>query len=243
MNDRLPSKATVFFCLLGGALLTAISSWALRIASPPGDRIRTPSTAFSVLSHDGRNPPIISVVTQKSPGVLTTTAFSGQFGDRWGKISVEPNLSNPTLLKIRSIRATPTRNIGSVTDIESGFPLRAMTHSLEVDAFNFLATGPTTVVRINSIRVWVPSWFAANSRGPVPYDLPLRPLPLGFAINTLFYATLVFFTFETLGWARRARRRTRGLCARCAHSLQGLPEAAPCPECGRAPRVTTPPKA
>ena len=64
------------------------------------------------------------------------------------------------------------------------------------------------------------------------HSIPLRPLPLGFAINTLFYAALILIPWELAGWGVRARRRRRALCPRCAHSLAGLPDHAPCPECG-----------
>ena len=69
--------------------------------------------------------------------------------------------------------------------------------------------------------------------------LPLRPLPLGFAINTLFYAALILIPWELAGWGVRARRRRRALCPRCAHSLAGLPTNAPCPECGTPPKHGT----
>lgn len=61
--------------------------------------------------------------------------------------------------------------------------------------------------------------------------IPLRPMPLGFMANTLFYATpfLLLFGFPAL---RRRRRRRRGLCAWCAYDRAGMSAEKVCPECG-----------
>ncbi|MCA9283328.1 MAG: hypothetical protein H6812_01395 [Phycisphaeraceae bacterium] len=59
--------------------------------------------------------------------------------------------------------------------------------------------------------------------------MPLRPLPLGFTINTLFYAALVFFPLFGISALKRHRRIRRGHCTNCAYDLAGLPI---CPECG-----------
>ncbi len=59
---------------------------------------------------------------------------------------------------------------------------------------------------------------------------PLRPIWPGFAINTLFYATLLWL----LAWGpfplRRSLRLRRGLCPTCAYPMG---ESAVCTECGR----------
>ena len=61
--------------------------------------------------------------------------------------------------------------------------------------------------------------------------LPLRPIWPGFAVNTIFYATLLWlFIFAAYALRRRARRK-RGLCVACGYDLRGnLPQG--CPECG-----------
>ena len=59
---------------------------------------------------------------------------------------------------------------------------------------------------------------------------PIMPLPLGFAVNTLFYASLL--GAPVLGYAalKRRRRAKRGLCTGCAYDVTGVDV---CPECGR----------
>ena len=63
--------------------------------------------------------------------------------------------------------------------------------------------------------------------------LPLRPIWPGFAINTVFYASILWLF--TLGpfTARRMIRRKRGLCTKCGYDLRNV-EHEKCPECGAA---------
>ena len=64
-----------------------------------------------------------------------------------------------------------------------------------------------------------------------PYVLPLRPIWPGFAVNTVFYATLLWlFIFAAYALRRRARRK-RGLCVACGYDLRHVEHDA-CPECG-----------
>jgi hypothetical protein len=64
--------------------------------------------------------------------------------------------------------------------------------------------------------------------------LPARPLPLGFALNTLFYAAVVLGMVECVAFARRRVRRGKGRCPSCGYDRAGLAEGAACPECGDA---------
>jgi hypothetical protein len=65
--------------------------------------------------------------------------------------------------------------------------------------------------------------------------LPLRPIWPGFAINTLFYAAILWVMFATPFAIRRWRRVKGGLCQNCGYDLRGsggTTGAALCPECG-----------
>jgi hypothetical protein len=65
--------------------------------------------------------------------------------------------------------------------------------------------------------------------------MPTRPLGAGFAINTIFYAAIVWGLFAVPGVIRRrigGVRRKRGQCAACGYSRRGTPQSEKCPECG-----------
>jgi hypothetical protein len=51
--------------------------------------------------------------------------------------------------------------------------------------------------------------------------LPLHPIWPGFAINTIFYAAILYALFAVPGAVRRRVRKRRGQCASCGYSLQG----------------------
>src|SRR5262245_55524052 len=59
--------------------------------------------------------------------------------------------------------------------------------------------------------------------------LPTRPIWSGFAINTMFYAAIVWMLFAAPFALRRWRRIRGGLCPACAYPV-GASEA--CTECG-----------
>ncbi|MEE8154336.1 MAG: hypothetical protein V3T53_05190 [Phycisphaerales bacterium] len=61
--------------------------------------------------------------------------------------------------------------------------------------------------------------------------LPLRPIWPGFAINTIFYAVVLWLLTLAPLTARRLIRRKRGACIRCGYDLRG-DFSAGCPECG-----------
>ena len=66
---------------------------------------------------------------------------------------------------------------------------------------------------------------------PSPRRLPLEPIPLGFALNTLLYFVILFTVALGAGSARGAWRRGRRRCPRCNYDLSSSPGR--CPECGR----------
>ena len=73
--------------------------------------------------------------------------------------------------------------------------------------------------------------FAAGLQiGPASI-LPLRPLWLGFTVNTLFYAAILWTLFVAPFATRRLIRKRRGKCVRCGYDLTGM-EHEVCPECG-----------
>ena len=61
--------------------------------------------------------------------------------------------------------------------------------------------------------------------------LPLRPIWPGFAINTVFYAAILWLLMFGVFTTRSLIRRKRGHCIKCSYDLRGAEHEA-CPECG-----------
>jgi hypothetical protein len=68
-------------------------------------------------------------------------------------------------------------------------------------------------------------------------ELPRQPVWPGFAINTLFYAGILYLLFAVPFTIRRHRRVRRGLCPKCAYPV-GTSEV--CTECGAAVKRRSP---
>ncbi len=70
---------------------------------------------------------------------------------------------------------------------------------------------------------------------PPTYDsgvmVPIRPVRPGFALNTIFYATLLWLLIPGPFALRRFLRVRRGLCPKCAYPMG---ESSVCTECGGA---------
>ncbi len=68
---------------------------------------------------------------------------------------------------------------------------------------------------------------------PRTYDsgvmVPIRPVWRGFALNTLFYAAILWLLIPGRFVLRRFLRVRRGLCPKCAYPMG---ESSVCTECG-----------
>ncbi len=72
--------------------------------------------------------------------------------------------------------------------------------------------------------------FLPSDRG-LPRAVPLRPIWTGFAVDTLFYATILWLLIPGPFVLCRFVRLKRGLCVKCAYPMG---ESAVCTECGKA---------
>lgn len=115
----------------------------------------------------------------------------------------------------------PMRHMTSlrpVHAVETGFPFPAMT---SIHWSEHWDSQPSMYQ--HGLGLPPPNPFTEAKR------LPLRPLPLWFAINALVYALSVIFVHAMWCEARERWRAGRGRCAGCGYELAGLEV---CPECG-----------
>ncbi len=129
-------------------------------------------------------------------------------------------------LRMLAMSMTPTSNVLAYT-FSAGWPCRsvcATTLGMGNDVVDVFKSSRTDGIRLTGLD------FDNENLVRV---LPLRPLLPGFAINTIFYAAILWLIFIVPFALRRQRRINRGLCPQCAYDLRGRsPQSNTCPECG-----------
>ena len=113
-------------------------------------------------------------------------------------------------------------------EIAAGWPLRC----LERYPIFFPDLSPFYNEERTVIQAGIPLPPLLEWIHPLPNrTLPIRPVPAGFTLNTLFYAALLWLLIPGPFVLRRFLRLRRGLCPKCAYPMG---ESAVCTECGRA---------
>ena len=107
-----------------------------------------------------------------------------------------------------------------------GWPVLSMCCHIDFD-YN----APPSSFRSNDGIILAPYTGVATASVRVR-ALPLRPIWRGFALNTIFYALILWLPI--CGWRdiRRLIRRKRGLCPACGYDLRHADHDT-CPECGQ----------
>lgn len=124
--------------------------------------------------------------------------------------------------------------------------------SVEASGFPFLALASIhrrtpSLTREHAWSIPLPGnrmrTLGERSYGPsAPCTLPLRPLPLGFLLDTLLFAAGWYALLFLHSALRRTLRRRRNQCPHCGYSRGGISSETPCPECGTVrtiPRTVT----
>ena len=106
-----------------------------------------------------------------------------------------------------------------------GWPFRSLARdSCNKEGFSDWPVGPRRV------QGWRGGWMPGeDSRRLEPLILPLVPLPIGFTLNSVLFATAGYGAAHAYRRARASRRARRGRCTQCGYPVEQL---AKCPECG-----------
>jgi hypothetical protein len=117
---------------------------------------------------------------------------------------------------------------GTPVRIAAGWPFFALQGGFVSPSRNFNTFAPFGAERlVDAIKL--PAWLASRP-GMSDRRLPLAPIWPGSAINTLFYAAILWLLFAAPFALRRMRRTKRGLCPACAYPV-GASDL--CTECGK----------
>ena len=93
-----------------------------------------------------------------------------------------------------------------------------------------LASLHQEVVGQNAGTSWGLRLGASQGFLGLPRVLPLRPIPVGFAVNTIFYAAVFWLLIPGPFVLRRFIRVKRGRCPACAYPTG---QSDVCSECGK----------
>ena len=218
----------VFLLLLLGAIVNIAVAWGLAIAfgrdDEVGSRMNSRPTVFvdrhavpaRLLDNAYWPPP--STVAKIASHTFSTPGFEQVWYEPWQEIDL-PGLAGTS--KARTLFVN-TNDYSRLVVVCVGWPAHSMRD---------LVVHP----RAHRTASHQCGWRVAKAIASDLY-LPLRPIWPGFAVNTVFYAAVLWFLWMTPFAVRRwwgGRRIRRGLCPKCGYDLRGSPpHADACPECG-----------
>jgi hypothetical protein len=120
----------------------------------------------------------------------------------------------------------------------SGWPLKSMR------SVSRLAAVGAPLQWHGSLRILSETAYKSRAaRGPQLGCIPVFPVPLAFAADTLLFAAFWSVPLVLPAMIRTRARRHRGRCMRCGYDLRNAPPTSNerCPECGATPaRLTSP---
>ncbi len=194
-----------FCCLLIGILVTLLVAWWTAAAVETGELQREASPSeHHQLWWRRRAPEAFS----QSPERLSR---SFGFGIEFVFLSAPPQ----NLPEARS-RGRPKILAEKCIRIRSGWPFFAMEGATWVS--------PALNLYTKSNLIDLPAFL--SPRRPT---VPLRPLLLGYALNSCIFALISLASMTVFNVVRRRVRVRRGLCPNCGYPAGPSPQ---CPECG-----------
>jgi hypothetical protein len=193
----------VLLLLTGGAIINVAVAWAFALWEP----------------YQSTNP---TDVKSKAPDIFAAHGIQISADDDFYAVQGHgPGLTITSAI----IESDQPSRILMLT--EAGWPQRSLSGVFEMAT----AMGSAPVTSFHHAIELSPRIRARNPEMPqLAYVLPLRPKWPGFAVNTIFYAAILWLLFVAPGFARRRIRARRGLCPACAYPIGTNPL---CTECGK----------
>lgn len=223
----------IAICLLLGAVVNVAVAWGCAAFSDRPEGLGVPES-WQVDSWHCDSPTregsTWHVSTAELPGAYRVTAWSvppRRPGDwlvthprRATRLVSDPADELPDWVQsvVSNEIGGPERSNGLIVIDARGLPLRAL---------YFVGYAPEQVI---SGGLPVPGW-RGESLFRSASALPYRLVWPGFAVNTLFYAAILWLLIASCLALRRFLRLRRGLCPKCAYPMG---ESAVCTECGGA---------
>ena len=219
----------ILLFLLAGAVVNVAVAWALAAIVDDPDLYGSESTS-AFLRLEPADPDGIKWEVHSSSTIGTTAIQSFRWrGDPQQGLLMHDDSTNPSQLIPASF------SLGTLPGpieferrwfTSRGWPMRALW--CEEEAWLESAGNRTRLGASGGAAL--PDW-GPRSRFGYPRVLPLRPIWIGFAVNTILYWLILLCPAWALIALRRHIRRHRGRCLKCGYNLRGEFDAA-CPECG-----------
>ena len=157
-----------------------------------------------------------------------TAEFAGVLEQRRGPgWSLRHFLGGPAVRLVGGGFQTGDEPFEIASRLHAGAPVRSLTGS------HWTRYGSDAVPKTTRrVSLWEQGWPSSRYTPAVAAGgVPLRPLWPGFAVNTIFYALILWLPVRGTFHLRRHIRRKHGLCVACGYDLRHADHDA-CPECG-----------
>jgi len=247
---------TIMVCLLLGAVINVAVAWGFVFWTPMMPTTSSPIGAWPV-EVPADWPPAESIVTNRDHGLILRTYIGTNSIARFGTLRRPLNEAKERAWAIDdpARRSSTARsaidefsqssfeapNISAqIRVLKSGWPMLSTYHEQRCLETTTRSTGQSSVDLAGTrqglaIPAWIP-WCEHEYRDT--RRIPMSIIPLGFAANTVLYASCVWALLILLPRALRTHlRQRRGCCTACGYDLRGAAHER-CPECG-APAIAS----